>query len=680
MKDHWLIRSKGPLSVRRHDDILQRILEGRGISDPRSVDEYLHPRLSDLHSPFLMEDMEKAVGRIRKAIANKETIGIFSDSDLDGITAMVTLNSLLTRLGAMVQLRHLQDDEQYGLTREIVDELAGRGVTLLITADSGIRDIDEIHYATSLGIETIITDHHEEDTAVPQCLVLNPKVKSCGYPFRDLAGVGVAVKLCMGLLLSYLPSYNRLFLLVSAGPEGIRCAEMINGVFANGKSVNVPDNLPGTYDPGATTVIGLDRDSIAELRNLFSGFAFYTLAELAAPLTGGKEAATLDAICSSLALRSDLYENRLVLAGKILSYVQMASSQKIMNFLGEALGNASIGSVADVVPLTGENRIMVREGLRSLEKTVHPGLSLLVKNGPVNAKKIGWGIAPLLNSPGRVGKTALTLNFFLEQDPGKSRELLQEIESLNVLRKTMVRDLCNDLIESHRKDMNAHKNIVVVKSERIAEGFAGLIANRLSDTLRKPAIAVSLQKGKGSVKGSGRSGSGIDFFSYIQPFADRFERFGGHAQAFGFTINPEYLDGVMDMVDHSMGETQTDMMPLNIDMELPLDLVDLRLIEHLASMEPFGKGNEIATFLTRGLHISSFSRLGDGRHGKFQFSENPGITAIGWDMADAMESHHAAGTRVDLVYSLEINDFLGRREPRLIIAEMDATASGSDVA
>ncbi|MBN1534947.1 MAG: single-stranded-DNA-specific exonuclease RecJ [Spirochaetes bacterium] len=657
------------------EEILARILESRGIDTPIAIDEYLNPRIMDLHSPFLFGHMEESVSRMRRAISSRETIGIFADSDLDGITAMVTLHSLLSRLGAVMYLRHLQDDEQYGLTRGIIDEFARQDVTLLITVDSGIRDVAEIEYAASRGIETIVTDHHEEDTRLPQGLILNPRISSSGYPYRDLAGVGVVFKLCIGLLFSYLPSYNKRFILVEFQDGKWKTATMVNGVITAMDSFSDSAGLLGICADNAeygAILVAIDTATFDSIPQAEYGCPLFSLSDLAKPAMKGSTASSFAEICTALSLVRDLYPDSLSLAGRIVLFLQMAVSPKIMGFIEEAAGYAAIGSIADVVPLTGENRVIVSHGIRSLEATSHPGLSLLVGNGPVNARKIGWGIAPLLNAPGRVGKTALTLNFFLEHETARSREILREIESLNSQRKSSVSELCVGLIDEYRKGGHPHRNIVVLQSDRIAEGYAGLVANRISDSLEKPVIAISLQRGSGAVKGSGRCRNGLDFFSYIKPFSEHFERIGGHAQAFGFTIAADRIDRVTAMIDDSMEGVASAIMPLEIDLELPLDSVTLVLIQRIvASMEPFGKGNEAPLFCSRSLAIESFARFGNGSHGKYCFKGYPHITAIGWNMADPMEALYATGGDVDIVYSVEVNEFLGRKEPRMVITAVE---------
>jgi single-stranded-DNA-specific exonuclease len=190
------------------------ILFSRGIRRKEEINTFLFPELNNFHSPFLMTGIPEAVSRIRKALEKKELIAIFADSDLDGITSLTILYDLLSKCGSTPEIRYPKNKEGYGLTCDIIDEFIESGISLLITVDSGIRDIDEIKYAASKGIETIITDHHEPDTIYPDAIIINPKMPYCIYPFKDLAGVGVALKLAHALLFSYTAGYNKKFILI----------------------------------------------------------------------------------------------------------------------------------------------------------------------------------------------------------------------------------------------------------------------------------------------------------------------------------------------------------------------------------------------------------------------------------------------------------------------------------
>ena len=231
MKTNWIVRTNDENHINEFSQKLKinkylaEILLNRGISDISDAFEFINPRLSYLHSPFLMNGMSEAVMRIRHALANNEKIGIFADSDLDGLTSLTILLKLLERIGSVTYYRFAVDDEEYGLRNEIIDEMRD-----LITLDAGIRDVKEIEYANKLGIDVIVCDHHEQGNDIPKAIIINPKMKDCSYPFKELAGVGVTFKLCHAILMSYLQSFNKLFLLICKDDNKIYLSYIKNGI------------------------------------------------------------------------------------------------------------------------------------------------------------------------------------------------------------------------------------------------------------------------------------------------------------------------------------------------------------------------------------------------------------------------------------------------------------------
>ncbi|MGL4370032.1 MAG: DHH family phosphoesterase, partial [Spirochaetota bacterium] len=212
------------------DPLVSRFLAARGLDTPSAAADFLYPRMSLMHSPFSLQDMDLAVARIKKAVKKKETVALFSDSDIDGLTSLAIVHSVLESACMRVVYNFPTGDENYGLTRESVDFFAERGATLLITLDCGIRDCGEIAYASSLGIDVIVCDHHEQGESLPDAVVVDQKRSGSEYPFRDLAGAGTALKLCHGLLCSYLPMYQKEFCLICGNEAGLSVRIIKNGV------------------------------------------------------------------------------------------------------------------------------------------------------------------------------------------------------------------------------------------------------------------------------------------------------------------------------------------------------------------------------------------------------------------------------------------------------------------
>jgi len=665
----WLSRTVDPELLARCNgllDIPQFLITmaiGRGAKSPREVFEFFNPELSRLHSPFLMRDMYVAVERIKKAVDSGEKVTIFTDSDLDGITGLSILHSLLKKIGLEASYRFPVGEESYGLSPDIVKEIADQGTDLLVTIDSAIKDIEEIKLARSLGMDVIVTDHHEPDEKLPAGLILNPKVNGCSFPFKYLAGAGVVFKLCHAILLSYLPSFTKTFLLVNKRDDLYSVSSVKDGILQNvetGISINEVNSLA---QPGTIIITSFsDSESFSDIQRFDTEVTVYFLGEW----LKGETTAGLQGAAEVLDIPHEIYSSEDELFYDIFRKIQLIQSPRVHDFLKEALGNVAIGTIADIMPLTDENRILTAHGILGLNKTTHPGLEALINNTKVNSKAIGWDIAPVLNTPGRYGEAELTAAFFLGESREELLEIVEKVKKMNQTRKELVQKICSDLISSIDRTEADGLDFLFLQKNEIPDGMAGLIANRLADYYGKPVIIAT--RNREGVKGSGRAPGKIDFLSFISRYEDEFIRIGGHAQAFGFTAEENRVDDIiarMRQDEFNFGEED---IPQYFDCVLPLKNVSLKLYTELETLGPFGKDNEEPLFGDADVKISSFSRFGkDKSHGKFIIDSHE---LIGWGKADEMEEWFTARKSASIIYSIEINDFRGRRNLRLILKDL----------
>jgi single-stranded-DNA-specific exonuclease len=588
MKQHWKYTRPDPGLVDSFaasfsiDRLLAGLLVTRGLTSVEEARAYLEPPGTVPGEPFSMKGMGDASERILNAVSARETLGIFADSDIDGLTSLVLLVRLLKEVGYHLDpppLRYPTGEEDYGLTQGAIDGLAAEGVKLLITLDSGIRDVEEIRYAKSKGMDVIVCDHHEQADELPDAIIVNPKQRDCAYPFKELAGVGVAFMLCQAVLERH----------------GQRQA----------------------WDDGR--LFPSDRAGI----------------------------------------------------------------------LNSLLDLVALGTIADIVPMRGDNRALVKKGLEVLSCTGHAGLKMLKvslwppgradaeNNGTqkLTAKQVAWNIAPLLNTPGRYGKSRLTASFFLEKSETELRNVIEEIVQLNKDRRSDLSKLC----DAYRAKVQGGKflagdSLIFVDEGEIPDGMCGLLASRLADAFGKAVITVSGKERNGLVKGSGRVAGSFNFFERVEPHGSLFARLGGHAQAFGFSAQPGRLPEIRDRIARSLVgyRESAEQRGLHIDAELPFESITADLVQTLARLEPYGHMNEEPLFMTRGLTISDFQRFGGGRvHGKFRFAGRSPVEAVGWNMGAAMQA--AKTGPIDLVYRLEQNEYNGVRSLRMLIVDMDAT-------
>ena len=687
MKPRWVSRPENEkaageiTSALSIHPVIASILCKRNITTARDAYHFLNPRLSGLHSPYLMHGVDAAVARIRRAVDGGETVALFSDSDLDGLTSLTTVVTLLNRLspGLSVITRYPRNGEQYGLTPAVIAEFREKGATLLITLDCGTRDVDEIALAADSGMDTIVCDHHEPDERLPGAIIVNPRLRECGYPFKDLAGVGVAFKLCHAVLLSYLAGYSRRYLLLTGEEGAFQYAVVVNGTEAGRADCRTVEEIAALAAGTDAVLLHECAVPVEKLRDLCPGRTVFDMArEVEAVMKGLGLPCNAGAVSNFFALHRNPVNGRIDDAIRIFLDLQYRKSPKIRDFNHSIMGLVALGSIADIVPLTGENRILVHFGLESLKSTDHQGLSLLIDNRRVNSRTIGWYVAPVLNAPGRMGKTDYTADFLINRNVGEVRGLLEEITRLNEQRKSIVAEHFSRFMKSLEDGLVDMRTPLVFTEIDAPEGVAGLIANRIADEVNKPVVVVSRQGDGAHLKGSGRVKGNFDFFAKMEPLAGLFEKLGGHAHAFGFTVRADRLAEVRKKVEEALSACIIEANTVEIDGDLPIEQITTEFITGLSSLEPYGNQNEEPVFLTRNAAVKGFSRLGTGKnHGKYLFRGNPNLEALGWGMADDME-RCAAGGYVDLIYRLEISTYNGRNSPRMIITDVSPPMSAGD--
>jgi single-stranded-DNA-specific exonuclease len=381
-----------------------------------------------------------------------------------------------------------------------------------------------------------------------------------------------------------------------------------------------------------------------------------------------------------------------------------SNQAKVRDRLWQYCTFVALGSVADIVPADGENRILISCGLRSMEQTAHPGLSMLierinqakkVQKGGINTRRIGWDIAPLLNAPGRMGKSQLTAEFLLEENGACVESLIGEIENENAKRKEQLQEHFEAVkreIEKQGEEAPTYdnrliwmgKNLIIAQLRDLEDGIVGLLANRLADYYGLPVIVVSLggqDAPPGTVKGSGRVRDSFNFFSCLEPLAGMFEKIGGHQQAFGFTARAALLPDIFRTLTSNIPDDSTGEKNHEIDAEVRVHEIQLGLVEELSRLEPHGNRNEEPIFLSRSVQVRKFDALGAGRkHAKLTVEDGATIEAIGWNMYGrirsvlGLEEAQVVGflyPRLDLVFRVEINDYNGSRKPRIVLVDFD---------
>ncbi len=582
MEKIWQFYPKFPEKILEENSdknqFILQLLYNRGLKTKEDFAWFFDLANLDFFDPFLFNDMEKAIDLIISHIKLGNKIMIYGDYDADGVTSAALLYDVFSVFKAKVDF-YLPDrvSEGYGLNKTAIEEIKKEDFKLIITVDNGIRNKEEVDYAKGLGLDVIVTDHHtlpEKREDLPSCLTINPADEKSSYPFRYLAGVGVAFKLASALI----------------------------------KKSKLEDK---------------DKERL---------------------------------ICKSLDL-------------------------------------VALGTVADMVPLLGENRLMVKKGLEALNETKRLGLQELIKisglSGNLNSYNIGFQLGPRLNAASRIKHANSALNLLIVKDEQEAKNLAEELNNRNSERQKVTEELMSSA-ESQINPENIEKIIIVKNSKEDAwnEGVIGLVAGKLSEKYYRPSVVIAKtsevfedehgQK-KEIYKGSGRSIEGFNLVEALEENKDILYKYGGHPMAGGFSIIGDhnmllFVDRLRERADKILDE-KTLTPKIKIDLELDFEDINDLLIEGLEEMAPFGQSNPAPKMASFDVKIIDVVKMGnEGQHIKFRFLDDKKNSLKNfWGISFGGTKKYSelnVGDRVSVVYNLEFNNFNGNRDIQLKIVDI----------
>ncbi|HHS50721.1 MAG TPA: single-stranded-DNA-specific exonuclease RecJ [candidate division Zixibacteria bacterium] len=537
--------------------IISQILVNRGISTPKEMKSFFYPTLDDLLEPMAIPGMKEAIERIISALAQREKIVVFGDYDVDGITATALLYLVLNRFGADVEW-YLPDrvEEGYGLSRGGIDDAVNKGVSLLISVDCGITGVEEVEYARSMGIDCVITDHHEPADKLPNAVALvDPKLGPEDSPSRELAGVGVAFK-------------------------------------------------------------------VAE------------------------------------ALFNELHEDK--------------------ETLFEHLDLVGLGTVADIVPLTGENRIFAKFGLRQLESTKKPGLkSLLQVTSLWGTELYSWNIvfvlAPRLNAVGRIGSPASAFKLLTTHDSMQASQMASILDQENKKRKKLDEHIFEKAVELVENTVDLENDrAIVIESGDWHVGVIGIVASRLVERYHRPVVLISTADGEG--QGSARTIANFHLLNAIKDSSEHLEKFGGHKYAAGLCILPEKIEDFRRAFLRVAKErlTEEDLVPqLKIDAKIDIADIDMKLLDWLKLFSPYGPKNMRPVFAAVNVELLEPSRIVGKNHLRFRVrAGHRAIDAIAFGFGDMKHAIDNAIDPINIAFVIESNDYYGYPQIQLRIKDI----------
>ncbi|GIP20800.1 single-stranded-DNA-specific exonuclease RecJ [Paenibacillus sp. J22TS3] len=538
--------------------ILASLLINRGMADAEFAEKFMRGGSGELHDPFLLSGMQEAVPRILHAIAAGERILIYGDYDADGVSSTSLMIRLMRHLGADFDyyIPH-RSKEGYGLHNHALDLAREKGTSLIITVDTGISAVSQIAYANELGMDVIVTDHHEPPSELPQAYALiNPKLSHCPYPFKGLAGVGVAYKLASALI------------------------------------GEVPE---------------------------------------------------------------------------------------------EWLQLVALGTIADLMPLMDENRVLVSRGLKSMDKEALIGAAALLRiaggsDKGVNSTTIGFSMAPRINASGRLSHASRAVSLLTTEDLDEADEIASELDLLNRERQQMVEDIVQQAVsqlEAASSEGKQIPSVIVIAGEGWNVGVVGIVASKILERYYRPTIILAVNPETGECKGSARSIPGFDMYEALTECADLMHHYGGHTAAAGMSLHRDNLAAFEERLNKYAAqvlEPEHFVPVLSADLECSLNEITIPLIQELERLAPFGMENSCPRLLIRGAELMETRTMGrEGNHLKLTLRQNGAVVEAVAFGKGVLGTFITEGARVDLVVEASINEWNGSVKPQLMIQDLSVS-------
>ena len=561
--------------------VVAKLLYNRGYTDVSSAKAFVYMESEMLLDPFKMKDLEKGIDGVRCAIERGDKITVYGDYDVDGVTSVCTLYLYLKSLGANVDYYiPNRAGEGYGVSVQAIDAIKENGTKLIITVDTGTTAVEEVEYAKSIGIDFIITDHHECRSDLPSAIaVINPHRPDCEYPFKELAGVGVVFKFISG------------------------------------------------------------------------------------------------------------YEERVVGRSRV------DAAKRIFSLYADLV---AIGTIADVMPIKEENRIIVSYGLAMIENTERVGLAALIeaasakndaqravqrkKKAKITSGYIGYTIAPRINAAGRIKAATLAVELFLSEDKARAKEIAEELCRTNKERQAEENKIMQEAYEKIEKYDIENNPVIVLDADNWHHGVIGIVASRITEKYTRPAILVSFEGNESEIpsaddvgKGSGRSIKGMNLVDALCHCQDHLVKFGGHELAAGLSVTRGELDNFRRLInEYALANlTEKDMIQtVEADCELNFADVNLALAKSIQLLEPYGVSNPIPCFVLRGVTVNDINGISEGKHSRISLG-NGKYTISAMYFSNSPESLGIyIGDKVDVLFNIDVNEWAGRESTQVIIRDL----------
>jgi single-stranded-DNA-specific exonuclease len=677
------------------DLLTASILVRRGVTEGSVLPYYLETDLRYLHSPFLFEDMPDVVERIRQAAAEEEKVLVFGDRDVDGITSTSVMVATLREMGIETRWGVPQGDDPYGLTLDAVTSFAAEDGTLIITVDCGITNVEEITAAQALGIDTIVVDHHNpQDRLPPAIAIINPKVEEA-YPFDGLCACAVTAKVRQALAFGGTELFGELVTLVNARPtndtvvvdaillenglEVDRISEALVPGIATLESSRLPEFLVGR------SLICWDEPLQQKLlkRGLGPRVDIFML-DLAdqvnelLPALAGKSLLEIGDASRMARYHGAVTEEVDVLAAMYQTVVDLRFPA-IRESIDSVMDLVAIATLADMMPVVNENRMLVRRGLERLNTTPWPGIASLIRTLDLSGRRlgsreIGWNLSPAINATGRMGTPSVAVELLLSEDEAQRHALSAEIAGLNVRRRKVGDEAWKSVLpRAYEATESLGGKLIAVHDTAVHRGVTGIIAGRLSKRFNLPATVLTTVDG--SIIGSVRSARGFVATDFLQQFEDIFEKWGGHDEAAGFNLRAERIDAFWDRMRALAPQVVLDdeqEEEIEIDAELPPKYLTPDLEKVVLQFEPYGQMNPQLRFLARNMVLEEVQIIGKDQDHLRLLLSGGGYKwpAVFWGAASRVRTDFDVRDRLDVVFEFSRNYYNGNENVQLVILDI----------
>ena len=682
--------------------LLASVFVRRGITEGRDLLYYLEDDLRFQHNPFCFSGMEDAVERILQAKEEGEKVLIFGDSDVDGVTSTAILYEQLVKMGIDVQWRLPLEDDGYGLNIAAIDDFAAQDGTLIITVDCGISNNDEIAHANDLGIEVIVTDHHNPPENLPEAIIIiDPKIEEANYPFDGISGAAVAYKLVSALRFADTDFYGAeicILELTENQEENCFYADCVKI-----KNLVKIKELHEKIIPGQTSIYDLklpyflqgqliyswdSRATLTLLSQIFGSSIEFNLNDLRneisafIPAVKGKTAAQLKAL-SQIAKYNGQSSELMSIYNLYVTYCKKLIAQKKPQQTADELKDlqlVALAALADIMPMRDENRIFVRNGIASIKKQrPRAGLAELFNKLNINidsltSTDLSWTVIPALNAAGRMGKSDLSLKLLISDNPREREQLANTIYDLNEQRKELVSDACFKVHEAAEQSLTINSNkLCICVDQCINKGVTGIVATRLMQDFNVPTIAITYENE--ICTGSMRSCRGFVATSFLDSLGDIYINHGGHNFAAGFSFYKENLEVFLSKVQAASSSVVLDdeSSDIFVDAEIPPEHLTPENFSLIDTYEPCGAESPELILMTRGIKLIDTMVLGKKEPHHLKLILDTGkykIPAMFWGQAERLKKDIQIGKSYDILYNMSRNYFNGTITKQLIIKEI----------